>query len=152
MKISAYLLLLLSISSYSMSAVGQGVPDDRHELLASCQVLATQSEPVNSSACSYYIEGFLAGMRVTGTVNATPLSEENSLWSAFLERVYSTRGASNKANPKQPTHFNHFCLPSDESLTQVINVLSKPLSSPIETTEMLKEKIFQILKAEYPCA
>ncbi len=150
MRISTCLLLLLSFAPYSTSAVGKEVQDDQRLLLASCQALAAQSEPTSSNVCFYYIQGFLAGARSANTVNTAPLSEANDQWSFFTKRAYRTRVGS-RSYSKQPTHINHFCLPDDESLAQVIDVLSKPLSSPAETIDVLKARFVQVLKAEYPC-
>ncbi len=124
--------------------------DDQRLLLASCQALAAQSEPTSSNVCVYYIQGFLAGARSANTVNTASLNEANEQWSSFTKRAYRTRVGS-RSYSKQPTHINHFCLPDDESLAQVIDVLSKPLSSPAETIDVLKARFVQVLKAEYPC-
>jgi hypothetical protein len=139
--------LLSSIAPYSTVAVGKEVQDDQRLLLISCQALAAQPEPTKSNACVYYIQGFLAGANFADTVNATPSGIANNQWSSFLERAYRTR-VGDKPGSKQP---RHFCLPDDESLSQVINVLSRPLSSPVETIEMLSARIIQVLKSEYPC-
>ena len=139
MRISTCLLLLLSIAPYSTVAVGKEVQDDQRLLLISCQALAAQPEPTKSNACVYYIQGFLAGANFADTVDATLSGIANNQWSSFLERAYRTR-VGDKPGSKQP---GHFCLPDNESLSQVINVLSRPLSSPVETIEMLGARIFR---------
>ena len=147
MRISTCLLLLSSIAPYSTIAAGKEAQDDQRLLLISCQALAAQPESPNSNACVYYIQGFLAGANFTDTISATPSGLANNQWSPFIERAYRTRVGA-KPGSKQP---GQFCLPDDESLTQVINALSRSLSSPVETIEMLRARIIQVLKSEYPC-
>ena len=150
MKIFTYLWLLVSFATFSTYTVGKETQDNQLQLLTSCQALAAESQQVSSSACIYYIQGFLAGMRFSETLNPAPLDEANNPWPAFIERAHRTR-VGDQPKPKQSVRFKYFCLPNDEPLSEVINVLSKPLSSPIETVEKLKAKILNTLRVEYPC-
>jgi len=153
MKISTCLLLLGAIACYSSSVIAKDTQNDHRELLSSCQALAASPKQLTSNACRYFIQGFIEGMRITDTVNLEPHSDVDSQWSSFTERAYRTR-IRNKGNLKEHIRLNYFCLPNDESLDQVIKILSKPLTDTTEATEIsesLNEKIFQKLKAEYPC-
>ncbi len=147
MKTPTYLWPLVLVVCYSAPTFGNEAQDSQRQLLASCQALTAQPEPVTSSACIYYSQGFLAGVSATDTANATPQTER----SPFMERAYRTRGGDN-ARVKQSARSNRYCSPNDESLTQVIYALSEPLAPPIETSETLQERIFHVLKAAYPCA
>ncbi len=124
--------------------------DDQKLLLSACQMLAAQPESTGLNVCAYYIQGFLAGAGSTITVTTTSPGEAIDQWSSFAERTYRTRVGS-LSDSRQATAVNQFCLPDDESLAQVIDVLSKPLSSLAEKTDVLKARFVQVLKAEYPC-
>ena len=138
------------MTSYSTTIFGKEGQEDGQLLLVSCQVLAAQSEPASSNPCVFYIQGLLAGIRTTNIVSDTSHSEVNEQWTSFIERAYRTRVGS-QAKSRQPTPLNLICLPDDESLTQVIDVLSNSLSLPAETIDILKVRVVQVLRAEYPC-
>ncbi len=153
MKVINSFLILWSFIFYSASVSAEDRRDDTPELFNSCQSLSVSLERPESNACRYYIQGFIAGMRVTDTINSEPHSEVDSQWSSFMERAYRTR-VSSKETPKQPLRLNYFCLPNDEPFKQVLNALSKPLQTipeSIRTEIVLEEKLFQRLKETYPC-
>ena len=124
--------------------------DDQKLLLSACQMLAAQPESTGLNVCAYYIQGFLAGARSTITVTTTSPGESIDQWSSFAERAYRTR-VSSLSDSRQATAVNKFCLPDDESLDQVIEVLLKSMSSPVETIDILKARFVHVLKAKYPC-
>jgi len=113
-------------------------------------MLAAQPESTGLNVCAYYIQGFLAGARSTITVTTTSPGESIDQWSSFAERAYRTR-VSSLSDSRQATDVNQFCLPDDESLDQVIEVLLKSMSSPVETIDILKARFVHVLKAKYPC-
>ena len=126
------------------------VQQDKQGLLASCQALAHQPDAINSNACHYYIQGILANTYFNESINVASLNEANTQELSFVQRAYNTR-IGNRLNTRKPLYSNYFCLPEDESLAQVIKVLSKPLQSDIKTNKDLNAKIFYALKAQYPC-
>lgn len=67
MKISAYLLIILSIASYSVFASENIESDSDQLLLASCQALSMTPEPLDARPCIYFIQGFLAATQAIDT-------------------------------------------------------------------------------------
>ncbi len=153
MKIISYLSCLLLITS--TSALAMQVQPDKQGLLASCQALAQQpvlaSAHKSVNACHYYIQGILANTYFNESINVASLNEANTQELSFVQRAYNTR-IGNRLNTSKPLYSNYFCLPENESLAQVIQVLSKPLQSDIKTTKDLNATIFYTLKAQYPCS
>lgn len=153
MKIVTLLLILWSFVFYSVSVGAKDTNQDSQALFDSCQALAVSPKHSEASACRYYIQGFIAGMRVTDTVNTKPHSEVDSQWSSFMERAYRTR-VSNKGNPTHPIRLNYFCLPNDEPLEPMLKALSKPILSIANSEQsvtVLEEKFFHKLQEKYPC-
>jgi len=151
MKILAVISFLLVITS--PPALAMQVQPNKLGLLASCQALAQKPALTGSSnsACHYYIQGVLANSYFNESVNVASLNQSNTQPLSFVQRAYNTR-VGNRGNDKRPLYSNYFCLPEDEPLTQVFKVLSKPMSSKIETTKDLNAIIFHALKAQYPCS
>jgi hypothetical protein len=138
---------MTSIVSFSTFAVGNDEPDDDQLLRASCQALTANPEMVSSKPCHYYIQGFLAGALVIDTAIVTERSGKRY---SFIERAYRTR-LGTRADPASTASFPLFCVPDDESEARIIKVVSKQLSSPVDTTKVLSSQIYNALKANYPC-
>ena len=139
MKISAYLLVITSIVSFSVFAAENIEQGKDQLLLESCQALAITSDQANDSPCTYFIQGFLATAQA---INASIINKQDNK----LYKPYRTKGRIS------PTAFISFCVPIDEPDARVIKIVSKQLPPHIDTTKMLRDTIFKALKAEYPCA
>ncbi len=150
MKISTYLFFMTSIVSFSASEAGNDVPNDDQLLLVSCQALTSNPEQEGAKPSICYIQKFLAGVLVTDTVIGTHMSKESSQSTLFIERAYGTR-LDKKIEPTSPTGSTYFCLPEEVSEVRIARKLSKLQSSPIDTTKVLRDRIHNALKAEYPC-
>ncbi len=152
MKINAYLLIIVIMIWVSLSAfvTSNDEPDDERRLLASCQTLTTSTEQVDSKPCIYFLKGFLAGASATETVIASYLSEGSIEPSSFTQRAYRTR-VGKEAGQTSLTPLTHVCLPDEESETRIIRLLSMQRSPPIDSTKMLRDRIYNALKVEYPC-
>ena len=141
MKKSAYILLMMLIISLSAFTVGNEQSDHDQMLLVSCQTLI--ANPDMDSSCVYYIQGFLAAAKVTDPF--IKKSDESRKGSGFASRAYQVR------DRVPPARFIPFCVPDDVPKEGYIKMISKQLSSKIDTLKKLNDMIFKTLKTEYPC-
>ena len=145
MKTSTYLLVLMSIVSFSVFATENIEPDNDQLLLASCQALKITPAPANAKPCSYFIQGFLAAAQAIDPPIIDQQTKKSSEFRGFMSRPYRNRGQI------PPTRFFPFCVADDESIARVVKIVSKQLSPQTDTVKMLRDTIFKALKNEYPC-
>jgi len=144
MKISAYLLVITSLISYSAFAVENVEANDESQILASCRDLMVTPGHESAKPCIYFIQGFLGAAQASAPPAINKKNEDRKAYS-FMSRP------SPFINKKPPVRFIPFCVPDDEPETRVINIISKQLLPPIDTPKILREVIFSTLKTEYPC-
>lgn len=131
--------------SFSVIATENAGLDDDQLLLTSCQALTMNPEQENAKFCVYFIQGFLAAAQAIDPPITNKKAKES-------RKFYSLMSRSNRAMYQiPPTRFIPFCIPNDESGVRVIQIVSKQLSSQIDTIQLLRGMIFNVLKAEYPC-
>ena len=145
MKARIYLLAMTLFVSFSVFATKNIEPDEDELLLASCQALTVTPEQENTTACIYFIRGFLAAAQTIDPPVNNKQSKKNRKFYGVMSRPYR--------NWEQVpvTRFFPFCVPDDESNARVITAVSKQLPPQFGTTKRLKDMIFKALKAEYPC-
>ena len=146
MKARIYLLAMTFFVSFSVFATKNIEPDEDELLLASCQALTVTPEQENTTACIYFIRGFLAAAQTIDPPVNNKQSKKNRKSYGFMGRPYR--------NWEQVpvTRFFPFCVPDDESNARVITAVSKQLPPQFGNTKRLKDVIFKALKAEYPCS
>lgn len=145
MKISTYLLAMTSIVSFSVFAADNTEPDNDQLLLASCQALTTTPEQMKAKYCIYFIQGFLAATQAIDPSIIKRQSKKSAEFYGFMSRPHRNW------DQIPPIRFLPFCLPEDESEARIIEIISRQLSTQIDTAKMLRDRIFKTLKAEYPC-
>ena len=146
MKARIYLLAMTFFVSFSVFATKNIEPGEDELLLASCQALTVTPEQENTTACIYFIRGFLAAAQTIDPPVNNKQSKKN-------HKFYGFMGRPNHNLEQVPvTRFFPFCLPDDESYTRVIMFFSKQLPPQFGTTKRLKDMVFKVLKAEYPCS
>jgi len=145
MKTSTYLLVLMSIVSFSVFATENIESDNDQLLLASCQALAITPAQSNAKPCRYFIQGFLAAAQSIDPPIIDQQTKKPPSFRGFMSRPYRNQGQI------RSTRFFPFCVADDESIARVIKIVSKQLSPETDTVIMLRYTIFNALKSEYPC-
>jgi len=136
MKIRAYLFIVTAVYAITASATNSIQTTDQ-ELLASCQSLITTQSSLNSSPCSYFIQGFLASAQ--------------AIDAAIKEKQTKVKYTPYRTKGRTASSFMHFCIPLNEPNTRVIQTAVKQLPPQVDTLKALRENILMSLKAEYPC-
>lgn len=91
MKISTYLLTMISIVSFSVFAAERTQPDDDQLLLASCQALTTTPEHDNVSEAHSHVIKTLA-KQLPAQINTVKLLRDNILKTLKIEYPRSRSG------------------------------------------------------------
>jgi len=149
MKISVYFLPMILTISFPVFATEHIESDDNQLLLASCQALIANSASITPAPCIYYIQGFLAGARVTNPTYADKQDKLNRVWPSFLEKGYRSSTPGRGRIP--PRRLTRACVPEGASEVSIIKRLSDPPTHPIDTLKLLREQVNSALKIEYPC-
>lgn len=146
MKTFVYLFFMVSFVTNPVYSDENIESDYEQLLLNSCQGLTTSLEHENVNPCIYFIQGFLAAAQAIDPPIINQKTKNNRKSYGLISRSYSNW------EKIPPTRFFHYCVPDDEPTAQVALIVSKQLSAQkIDSTKALRDKIFQALKAEYPC-
>lgn len=147
LKAARFCLFGQEASDIDIDPEGNG----QQSLLASCEALKnSHATGSNSSACRYYIYGFVEAAQATQGMHAetSKVSENKPL--SYTERAYRARvGKFEKRTPG--TQISYFCVPLGEVKQQLIENLTPHMVSFIETPEQLKATVYNALTAAYPC-
>jgi len=138
MKLNAYLLIIISILSFSVSAAEKNEANEDQLLLTSCQALTTAPDQQSAKSCIHFIKGFVAAAR--------------AIDSSLIDKQSKKKYTPYRTKGRVTTRFMYFCVPVDEPDASFIKKVSSQLPQRIDTLKLLRDRILNILIAEYPCA
>ncbi|MCC4832512.1 hypothetical protein LMH66_07695 [Shewanella sp. 10N.7] len=139
-------LLALLLLSFSLPASANTDKNEAQLVLSSCISLKNAPSDSSTKACTYYIQGFLAG-----ALNTSYQYKIRESAGGFSDRAYQTR-VGNETSKKQITEV---CIPTkatrDQLIERIVGRTVEQLPASADSLLLLHSKIYQALSAELPC-
>ncbi|ARD21156.1 MULTISPECIES: hypothetical protein [Shewanella] len=146
MRIIQLLALLTFTLTFSLSAVSSNAKNEEQLVLSSCLSVNKTASEMSTQACSYYIQGFLAG-----SFNTSQQYELKNTSGGFTDRAYRTR-VGKQTSKILPTEV---CIPANETKEQLVGrIVDRTIEQLSPTTDSLQglhSQIYQAIANESSC-
>ena len=148
-KIATCIIFSASIFSVQLHANTNNISELDKRLLKSCDKLGTNPTHPDGAACTYYVQGYLAGAWGINNVKASKLNEVKEKASTWTERAHLYK--SSKRNERfRPIRTTYYCAPDDNPELQILNKLKNNLTNPIESMRALHAQIYEAITQVCP--
>ena len=100
-----------------------------------------------TSACQFYLQGFIDGAVSTDPSVANNVARESSNLDRITERAMRTR-VRNRLETYGPSYYAGFCLPDSLLLAELRD---RFLQHP-ESTDLARNALYEVVRKDFPCA
>ena len=97
------------------------------------------------SSCRSFITGFLQGALLTDTAIIDSYEGDER---SFFKRAMRTRLSTREDTPTEKAGF---CLPSNRTMTSLVDEISGKVKTSPENSAELAQNVYRFLKKDYPC-